>query len=124
MLLTSTIRSNRLIARKDWLISIRLAQAGFRFDCPMKRRELGGLAKWAQPILAVVFDGVSDAVHSQLQLFVPAEKCYRIQSKLIGVDERMDNARLSNIAALKVLADNIIHGNDKLIDGLYGLLSQ
>lgn len=82
------------------------------------------MAKWAQPIFDVVYDGVSDAVHPQLQIFVPEDKEYRIQSRLVGVDERMDNARPSNITALMVLADIIVHDNDRLIDWLYGLLSQ
>jgi hypothetical protein len=34
----------------------------------------------------------------------------------------MDNARRNNITALKILADNVINDNDKLIDKLCELI--
>jgi len=53
---------------------------------------------------------------------IPEDKYYRIQPSLMGVDERMDNAKRDNIVALKVLADNVIRDNDRLIDKLCKLL--
>jgi len=102
------------------LISLGTGELSLRM--PYEEARTWGLAKWAQPILDVVFDGVSDAVHFQLQQLVPENKYYRIQSKLMGVDERMDNAKLDNIVALKVLADNVIQENDQLISKLCELL--
>ena len=102
------------------LISLGTGELSLRM--PYEEARTWGLAKWAQPILDVAFDGVSDAVHSQLQQLMPEDKYYRIQAKLLGVDERMDNARGNNITALKILADNVISDNDKLIEKLCELL--
>jgi patatin-like phospholipase/acyl hydrolase len=102
------------------LISLGTGELSLRM--PYEEARTWGLAKWAQPILDVVFDGVSDAVHSQLQQLIPEDKYYRIQPSLMGVDERMDNAKRDNIVALKVLADNVIRDNDRLIDKLCKLL--
>ena len=102
------------------LISLGTGELSLRMPYEEARR--WGLAQWAQPILDVAFDGVSDAVHSQLQQLISEDKYCRIQPKLLGVDERMDNAKSNNITALKVLADNVIYDNDKLIDKLCELL--
>lgn len=103
------------------LVSLGTGELSLRM--PYEEARTWGLAKWAQPILDVVFDGVSDAVHYQLQQLIPEDMYYRIQPKLIGVDERMDNAKPDNVVALKVLADNLIRENDRLIDRLCGLIN-
>ncbi|MBD1824377.1 patatin-like phospholipase family protein [Cyanobacteria bacterium FACHB-DQ100] len=89
---------------------------------PYEEARTWGLVEWAQPILNVVFDGVSDAVHSQLQQLFPEDRYYRIQAALGGIGDRMDNANKDNITALKILADNMIKDNDRLIDKLCELL--
>lgn len=81
-----------------------------------------GVTQWSYQILDVVFSGVNDAANSQLQQLMPEDKYFRIQPKLLGIDERMDNASPENITALKVLTDNVIHENDKLIDRICSLL--
>ena len=74
---------------------------------------------WAQPILNVVFAGVSDTVDYELQQLLPVGKdgtkrYYRFQTKLeIGNDD-MDDASQTNIYALKALAQQIISQNDDL----------
>lgn len=75
-----------------------------------------------QPILSVVFDGVSDALHSQMQQLVPKNSYYRLQTTLGDRGDQMDNAKDDNIKELKVLADNMISDNDPLIDHLCELL--
>jgi uncharacterized protein len=82
-----------------------------------------GLALWAQPILNVVFDGVSDTVDYQLQELLSTEegdarRYYRFQTVLdIGKDD-MDDASRTNIAALKTKAKEIISKNDAILDSL------
>src|SRR5215216_595189 len=81
-----------------------------------------GLALWAQPILNVVFDGVSDTVDYQLQELLVSEsdnrRYYRFQTVLdIGKDD-MDDASRTNIAALKTKAQEIISKNDAVLDAL------
>jgi patatin-like phospholipase/acyl hydrolase len=80
-----------------------------------------GLALWAQPVLNVVFDGVSDTVDYQLQELLSTEegdarRYYRFQTVLdIGKDD-MDDASRTNIAALKTKALEIISKNDAVLD--------
>jgi len=81
-----------------------------------------GLALWAQPILNVVFDGVSDTVDFQLrELLLPEDgprRYYRFQTELdIGKDD-MDDASSTNIYALKTKAQEIIRRNDNDLDAL------
>jgi len=86
-------------------------------EMPYKEVKGWGLALWAQPILNVVFDGVSDTVDYQLQEILSTENgdapCYhRFQTKLdIGKDD-MDDASATNIQALKTKAEEIIDGKD------------
>jgi uncharacterized protein len=82
-----------------------------------------GLALWAQPILNVVFDGVSDTVDYQLQGLLSTEegndkRYYRFQPVLdIGKDD-MDDASATNIQALKTKAKEIISKNDATLKAL------
>jgi len=75
-----------------------------------------GLAQWAQPILNVVFDGVSDVVDYQMKTLLPpapdgTKRYYRFQAKLDKGSEDLDNANPANIRVLKLLAEDVIHGN-------------
>lgn len=83
-----------------------------------------GLAKWAQPVLNVVFDGVETTIDYQLrQLFEKAKfgEYYRFQPRLDGLDEAMDKAGFENIRALKLLAERMIRENSSQ---LYNLANQ
>jgi uncharacterized protein len=72
-----------------------------------------GLAMWAQPILNVVFDGVSDTVDYQLQQVLPtaqdgSKRYYRFQIALEIGNDNMDDASQTNLFALKTLAKRVI----------------
>jgi patatin-like phospholipase/acyl hydrolase len=78
-----------------------------------------GLAMWAQPILNVVFDGVSDTVDYQLQQLLPprqdgSQRYYRFQIALDIGNDNMDDASQTNLFALKAQAKQIIsqHNDD------------
>jgi len=81
-----------------------------------------GLAKWAQPILGVVFDGVNDTVDYQLrQLLSPlngVQRYYRFQTRLDIANDDMDDSSPKNISSLKILAKCLIKENHQLIDEL------
>ena len=82
-----------------------------------------GLALWAQPILSVVFDGVSDTVDYQLrQLLPPArngvERYYRFQTRLNEGNDDLDDASRTNLRVLWLLAEAIISDNDRVLDAL------
>ncbi len=87
---------------------------------PYDKAKDWGVAEWAQPILSVVFDGVSAAVDYQMTELVPAEdgkqRYYRFQTELIIGNDDMDDASRTNIHALKVLAEQeLIEKNDTLL---------
>ena len=76
-----------------------------------------GLAKWAQPILGVVFDGVSDTVDFQLgQLCRDAQtrvaRYLRMQVRLEEGSDDMDNATQGNLHILRLLAEELVRSKD------------
>jgi patatin-like phospholipase/acyl hydrolase len=80
-----------------------------------------GLAKWAQPILSVVFDGVSDTVDFQvkslIELTAKKKNSYlRIQAPLHEGNDDMDDASRTNIKVLKLLAKDLIATHSDAID--------
>ena len=79
-----------------------------------------GLAKWAQPILSVVFDGVSDTVDFQvkslLQMADKKSRYLRIQAPLHEGNDDMDDASKTNIKVLKLLAKDLLATHSDAID--------
>lgn len=92
-------------------------------EMPYEEVKGWGLALWAQPILNVVFDGVSDTVDYQLGELLSTEegdtrRYYRFQTVLdIGKDD-MDDASATNIQALKLKAKQIIDENEAALKTL------
>jgi patatin-like phospholipase/acyl hydrolase len=81
-----------------------------------------GVAGWAQPILTVVFHGVSVTVDYQMtQMLPPAgltPRYYRFEPKLdIGNDD-LDDASNTNLHALSTLADDLIASQEAALDCL------
>ena len=79
-----------------------------------------GIAKWAVPLLSIVFDGVSSTVDYQLRQLLPDQstdcrRYYRFQTTLDGQNHSLDNTSSANITALKGLANELI---DKEADNL------
>ena len=70
-----------------------------------------GVAKWAVPLLDIVFDGVSSTVDYQLRKLLPDGECqryYRFQTTLDGHNHALDNTSPANITALQGLATGLI----------------
>ena len=86
-----------------------------------------GLARWAQPILNVVLDGVSSTVDYQLRHMLPPEagghkRYWRFQTRLSGDTDAMDDARPDNIRSLKLLAEAMIRERADDLDSLCATL--
>lgn len=81
-----------------------------------------GLVRWAQPILNVVFDGVSDVVSYQLRQILPAGNYYRFQTKLDPHTDKLGNVSKENLNTLKKFALDIIKENDATINSLCSML--
>jgi patatin-like phospholipase/acyl hydrolase len=77
-----------------------------------------GLRQWAQPIIGVIFDGVSDTVHYQLQQMLPEANYYRFQARLIEGNDDMDDASRTNLRALRLIAESLIRENDEALTAL------
>jgi hypothetical protein len=79
-----------------------------------------GLARWAQPILSVVFDGVSDTVSYEVQSILRATSgkgsYLRIQTPLHEGNDDMDDAGATNLRVLKLVAKQLIAQYDEEID--------
>jgi hypothetical protein len=60
-----------------------------------------GIARWAQPVLSVVFDGVSNTVDFQMRQLLtcddPHDHYYRFQTTLNAGNDDMDDASRTNI---------------------------
>ena len=80
-----------------------------------------GLIQWAQPILNVTFDGVSDTIDCQARRLLPPTQAgmrryYRFQVTLSDRGDHMDDASEDNIKNLRFIAKQMI--KDKYDDFL------
>jgi predicted acylesterase/phospholipase RssA len=96
---------------------------------PVRIAKYWGAARWAKPLLDIVFDGVSSTVDYQLQQLLPDHpgQCphyYRFQTTLDSHNNRLDNTSPDNITALKTLATNLIDCKSKDIDELCEMLAK
>ncbi len=72
-----------------------------------------GVARWAAPLLSIVFDGVSATVDYQLRQLLPdragdCKRYFRFQTTLDGRNHSLDNTCPANITALKSLAKELV----------------
>jgi uncharacterized protein len=75
-----------------------------------------GLARWARPILDVVFDGVSDAVHFQLDHVLGPERYWRLQTELTLASDDLDDASEDNLARLRGHAEDLLRDRSADLD--------
>ena len=83
-----------------------------------------GLAKWARPIIDVVFDGVSDAVDYQLRHALGDGRYRRLQVELTHASDALDDARPENIRRLRVHAEELIAARGADLDALAASLPE
>jgi uncharacterized protein len=78
---------------------------------PIEDAKGWGLALWAQPLLGVVFDGVSDTIDYQLQQVCRTEdgvrRYHRFQIALTEGSDDMDDTSTSNMRVLKQRGEEI-----------------
>jgi uncharacterized protein len=80
------------------------------------------VAKWARPILDVVFDGVSDAVDYQLERVLGRERYWRLQPELTLASERIDDASEENVRKLRRQAEELVAARDAELDAIVARL--
>jgi uncharacterized protein len=81
-----------------------------------------GLAKWARPILDVVFDGVSDAVNYQLERVLTGERYWRLQVELTVASDDLDDASEDNLAKLRGQAEELVRARTADLDAVLAKL--
>jgi len=106
---------------KDSYLVVSLGTGELNHSFPYDAAKNWGLAKWAIPVLDIVFDGVSKTVDYQLRQLLPAEsgvaqRYYRFQTTLDGRNFSLDNASPSNITALKALAYKLVEKQSDKLD--------
>jgi len=82
-----------------------------------------GLARWAKPVLDIVFEGASSTVDYQMRQLLPdqsdgARNYFRFQTTLDKHHQALDDAGTDNITALKGLGVKMIAERAKDIDEL------
>jgi uncharacterized protein len=82
-----------------------------------------GLVEWARPILDVVFDGVSDAVHYQLEHALDAGRYWRLQVELTRASDDLDDASEKNLLDLRGHAEELIAASSADIDAAIAALA-
>lgn len=74
-----------------------------------------GVVEWIRPLIAVVFDGQSDAVSTQLDELL-AERHHRFQIELNGASDDLDDVRPENLEALRRLGQALVEGETAQLD--------
>lgn len=88
---------------------------------PLAQARGWGVLEWARPIIDVVFDGSSDAVDYQLE-HVLGERYVRLQTRLDGANDDMDDASAANVAALEGVGRALVAENAAVLDRLAAAL--
>jgi patatin-like phospholipase/acyl hydrolase len=89
---------------------------------PIKCEQVNGwgLARWARPILNVVFDGIADTVDFQLERLLPMmggrNGYYRFQATLSPAQGGFDDTTAANFAALEALGEEIVRQNQEQLE--------
>lgn len=107
----------------DDFLAVSLGTGQHTRTIPYDKAKDWGVAEWAQPILSVVFDGVSASVDYQMRELAPAKdgnpRYFRFQTELKMGNDDMDDASRTNIHVLKILAqEELIEKNDNLLTTL------
>lgn len=68
-----------------------------------------GIIQWAQPMLNIVFDGVSDAVDYQMRQMLPKNHYYYFQTEALKAESTIDDPNDEHINYLKGLATDIVY---------------
>ncbi len=86
-----------------------------------------GIIEWAVPLLSVIFDGVADTVHYQMDQLLPdsagQRRYYRFDTGLDKALDDFDAANTANINALLREADDILASQAGALDEVCTMLT-
>lgn len=81
-----------------------------------------GVAQWARPILSLLMDASSQAIHFELRHVLGSPRYRRFQVEIPHEAEAIDNVTEVNLALLKLLGQEMVRENDREIDHICSLL--
>jgi uncharacterized protein len=96
----------------DFLL-VSLGTGEFTRPLPYQGLKGWGVARWAKPLLDVVFDCVSSTVDYQLRQLLPpgagsSRRYWRFQARLDKETDALDDTRPTNVRALTLLAEGLM----------------
>jgi uncharacterized protein len=102
------------------MVSVGTGTAKKEFDWPGVQH--WGVAQWARPILSLLMDASSQAIHFELRHVLGAPRYRRFQVEIPHEAEAIDNVSDANLALLKKLGQEMVRRNDREIDHICELL--
>ena len=93
---------------------------------PLKYDEIKswGEARWVQPLISVMMDGVSATTDYQLGQILGQGNYFRLQTTLDVANDEMDDASSANIENLVLQADRLIEASDATLAAICDRLLQ
>ena len=120
--------ARKLYPKQNRFLILSLGTGETQRKIPYNDAKNWGLIGWARPLLYVIFDGVADAIHYQLNQEFSRRDYFRIQIDLSNdfddkkaPNDDMDDARPENIEKLEAVAEELIGRKQ---DDLNRLVSQ
>ncbi len=120
--------ARKLYPKHNRFLILSLGTGETQRKIPYDEAKNWGLIGWARPLLYVIFDGVADAIHYQLNQEFSRRDYFRVQIDLSNdfddkkaPNDDMDDARPENIEKLEALAEELIARKQ---DDLNRLVSQ
>jgi uncharacterized protein len=99
-----------------------------RIPVPYGKARHWGLARWARPVLDVVFDGIADASQWQLARLCrhgdgQAPRYHRLQSPLPTANHALDDASKDNLERLLADAETLLDGEQDALTAICDALA-
>ncbi len=119
-------RDREVFPEGDDVLVVSLGTGVLTRRIPFDEANGWGLALWAQPLLGVIFDGVSSTVDYQLQQICRdrsgVSRYYRFQTVLSQGSDDLDDATNTNIRTLRLLGEDIANKQSRNLDQLCEVL--
>jgi hypothetical protein len=120
------VAARRLYPTADQYLIVSIGTGKLRNPFPYDDAKDWGFVGWAQPLLSMMFDGVSDTIDYELSQLGPEVASFRFQADLarIKASEAMDNVTDENLAALISAGDDIWKTDSDKINAVISILRQ
>ena len=99
-------------ARVDEVFMVSLGTGSLNRPIAYNDARKWGKLQWAQPILSVVFDGVSSTTDYQLRQVLPADAYFRLETDLDVASDNLDDVTPENLRNLQLQAEKLIAERD------------